>query len=300
MLIYKATNLINKKFYIGYTTTTLEERQKDHFKRAKNKKINRHFQNAIRKYGKENFKWEIMNFSPLFEIYNEDFKNKTSFAIEILKKLEKHYIISLNAMKLGYNKTNGGDGTHGYSPTKEHRNKISKSTKGRKNTKEHNKKISQAKKGVPRSEEMKKKLQGKNNPMYGKHHTEEAKLKISHAFLGKNNPNYGKPMSEEQKEKISNTLTRKDIDDNIIMELLKQCKTQKQIAKELNCSSGTISNRLIKLNINISEFRRNLIFIKIKKLIDLRMSIQQIADELNYSYAIIRYQIKQMKKRGIL
>lgn len=48
---------------------------------------------------------------------------------------------------------------------------------------------------------------GENNPMYGKHHTEETKNKISEAkkgkYCGENNHNYGKHHSEETKQKIS-------------------------------------------------------------------------------------------------
>ena len=35
--------------------------------------------------------------------------------------------------------------------------------------------------------------QGENNPMYGKHHTEEWKKKHSERMKGEGNPNYGKP-----------------------------------------------------------------------------------------------------------
>ena len=44
---------------------------------------------------------------------------------------------------------------------------------------------------------------GENHPMYGKHHTAEAKRKISEAMSGKNNPMYEKHHSDETKEKIS-------------------------------------------------------------------------------------------------
>lgn len=50
---------------------------------------------------------------------------------------------------------------------------------------------------------------GKNNPMYGKHHSEETKQKLSesnkgkHNNSGENNPFYGKHHSEETKTKIS-------------------------------------------------------------------------------------------------
>lgn len=62
------------------------------------------------------------------------------------------------------------------------------------------------------SEETKNKIRfaisGENHPMYGKHHTEEAKKKISENHWdcsGENNPKYwkGKQFSEEHKNKIS-------------------------------------------------------------------------------------------------
>lgn len=44
---------------------------------------------------------------------------------------------------------------------------------------------------------------GENHPMYGKHHTAEAKRKISEATRGENNPMYGKNHTDETKKKIS-------------------------------------------------------------------------------------------------
>ena len=48
-------------------------------------------------------------------------------------------------------------------------------------------------------EEVNKKLRGENNPFYGKHHSNEARRKISEARTGKK---FG-PLSEETKKKIS-------------------------------------------------------------------------------------------------
>lgn len=44
---------------------------------------------------------------------------------------------------------------------------------------------------------------GENHTMYGKHHTAEAKRKISEATRGENNPMYGKNHTDETKKKIS-------------------------------------------------------------------------------------------------
>lgn len=47
------------------------------------------------------------------------------------------------------------------------------------------------------------KYAGENNPMYGKHHTEEAKKKQSEAKKGKPSWNKGKQFSDEAKKKMS-------------------------------------------------------------------------------------------------
>jgi len=63
----------------------------------------------------------------------------------------------------------------------ETRKKISLSKIGTKQTEESNRK---------RSEALKKKRKGKDNPFYGKHHSEESKEKKRLANLGSNNPRY--------------------------------------------------------------------------------------------------------------
>lgn len=90
--------------------------------------------------------------------------------------------------------------------TAETRKKISQSLKGRKHTEEHNEKISIAKIGNLRSEESKNKqsnsVMGIKNPFYGKHHSEENKLKMGvnkkTIYVNKNNKN--KRIKEEDVE----------------------------------------------------------------------------------------------------
>lgn len=98
MIIYMATNLINNKKYIGQTTRTLEERQKQHerayrYKSSKNNIISR----AINKYGKENFSWEVID---------------TAETIEELNTKEEYWISYHNTLKengCGYNDKKGGN-----------------------------------------------------------------------------------------------------------------------------------------------------------------------------------------------
>lgn len=59
MIIYKATNIINNKVYIGQTIHPLSVRKSQH-ERSHEYGYKTAFSNAIRKYGKENFKWEVI------------------------------------------------------------------------------------------------------------------------------------------------------------------------------------------------------------------------------------------------
>lgn len=55
MIIYKVTNLINNKIYIGQTRYSLNIRKASHLHQSKNNSIV-YFHRAIKKYKKENFK----------------------------------------------------------------------------------------------------------------------------------------------------------------------------------------------------------------------------------------------------
>lgn len=110
MYIYKITNLINNKIYIGLSTKLVGE-STDYYGSGKLIK------EAIQKYGKENF---------IKEILEDNIDN-----IDTLKVREIYWIgalkshVSLN----NYNLTLGGDGSLGLSPDIEWRNKISEGIK---------------------------------------------------------------------------------------------------------------------------------------------------------------------------
>lgn len=95
--IYKITNLINNKVYIGYTTKSLKERFKQHCNRNVCN-IKMPIVSAIQKYGKENFKIELLEESEDDKyIHNE----REKYWIDILKARDP---------KIGYNVAAGGDG----------------------------------------------------------------------------------------------------------------------------------------------------------------------------------------------
>lgn len=99
--IYKATNKINGKSYVGFDS--------DWPKRKKRHKINSNyasgkFYSAIRKYGWNNFVWEI--------IYQSDDKFHT------LNMMEPYFIKEYNTYYEGYNMTKGGEGCFGATSNK--------------------------------------------------------------------------------------------------------------------------------------------------------------------------------------
>jgi len=61
MIIYKVTNEINNKIYIGQTVNSLDKRKSQHKADSNNKKkLIRYFYLAINKYGFDCFQWEIL------------------------------------------------------------------------------------------------------------------------------------------------------------------------------------------------------------------------------------------------
>lgn len=145
-VIYKATNLINKKIYIGQTTKTLKIRTWYHNNSAKLKR-KQLICRAINKYGENNFIWEVID---------------SANSREELNKKEKYYILQYNSFihnkdSHGYNMTLGGEGMSGRILTLEQRMIISKTHKGKIVSEETRKKMSES------SNQM-----GEKNSMYGK------------------------------------------------------------------------------------------------------------------------------------
>lgn len=134
-VIYKATSLLTGKHYIGLTTETLRERRTKHLSSARNMS-NTHFHKAIRKYGEDNFKWEVIEeFSDIVDKEN---------AMEILSEKEKYWIKYYDSFKNGYNSTEGGEGVVGIKHTLEARQKMRKAKLGRVLPKEQRSKISKS------------------------------------------------------------------------------------------------------------------------------------------------------------
>lgn len=95
MIIYKITNNVNGKVYIGQTVRTLKERIGEHLRHN-----NLLVQKAIHKYGVDNFKFKVID------------KAKN---IDELNKKEMKWIGFYNCLvPFGYNQCIGGDNTIGF------------------------------------------------------------------------------------------------------------------------------------------------------------------------------------------
>jgi group I intron endonuclease len=136
-IIYKVTNTINSKVYIGQTIQSLESRRIDHISMANNNSTT-HFHKAIRKYGLENFEWEILC------------QCESKYEMD---DMEFHYIKQFDSISGGYNMTLGGEGSPGRKHTKKSILKISESKKGTP-CPEHVKKLTSKRfKGIKKSKE---------------------------------------------------------------------------------------------------------------------------------------------------
>lgn len=162
MIIYKITNKINGKIYIGQTIQSLKSRWFDHCKPSSGCICLR---NAIQKYGKENFTVEQIDIA----CDRNELDLKEQYWIK--------YYDSMNRDK-GYNLLSGGNHSvfseetrkkisnslkHSFIFQKfvrsnERRKKLSESHKGKKYSKEFGEKISKSNKGRKFSEEHKQKL----------------------------------------------------------------------------------------------------------------------------------------------
>ena len=162
-IIYRLTNTINQKTYIGQTSRGLEERWREHLG-STTRGSSAHLHNAIRKYGPDAFTREVLE----------------ETTIDLMNDRERHWIAEYAPE---YNMTAGGEGARGVSRTPETREKIAAAKRGKPLTPETRAKISAA--------------------LRGKSPTPETRAKMSAACTGEKNHNYGKPKSPETRAKLS-------------------------------------------------------------------------------------------------
>lgn len=167
--IYRITNLINDKKYIGWTSRDPNRRYKEHTSGWKMSLQEPSLISlAVDKYGKDNFRMEILY---------------QSIDYEHSRQIETTFITENNSLSYtlggwGYNIDLGGKG---HKRSKETVDKWKEKMDGRPKSEEHKKNMSKSKRG-------------KNNPMYGK--------------TNEDHPNFGKKLSDQEKKNISDGIKR--------------------------------------------------------------------------------------------
>lgn len=237
--IYKITNLMNNKVYIGQSTNIY----KRWYDEKRLTSINKHLKNAFTKYGIDNFSFEIL------EECSEDELN--------IK--EKEYIERFTSFdrECGYNKTTGGDTnfrqkTHTVS--KETRAKISNSKKGIMFSEEHKKNLSIARNKRVITEQQKQKLSSSLKEIYkreteehkasrkkniseakkGMKFSEEHKLKLSEAAKHRKKPTKSKKVICLSTGKIYGSIIEAAIDTNSIASKISTvCKGKRKTTNNL-------------------------------------------------------------------
>ncbi len=153
--IYKITNQINGKIYIGKTLNSNPlNRWAKHLSIAKHKTTRNYtyqvIHKAINKYGKENFTFEVIEKCPQESVGLE----REKYWIEYYKSNIGKY-----GSKFGYNSTEGGEGSSGFKHSEESKNKMSQTRKGTR--------------------------LGSENTFFGKHHSAESIAKIKSKTTGR-------------------------------------------------------------------------------------------------------------------
>jgi group I intron endonuclease len=136
-VIYKITNVINNKFYIGSTKHFVTRKREHIYTLNKKTHRNNYLQKAWNKYGEENFKFEIL---------------EENIGQENLLLREQHYLDLLKPYikNIGYNINPTAGSNLGFKMPKSAIEKIRQANTGKKHSEETRKKISEVQKGKKR------------------------------------------------------------------------------------------------------------------------------------------------------
>lgn len=200
--IYKIRNLLNGKVYIGQSVD-LNTRFKDHKKKCRCK-TNHPLYNTIRKYGLENFEFDVIEHIEDINKLNEC----EQYWLDYYKSYDRNY---------GYNLCYIAESTRGYKHTEETKQKMSlnhsKSWLGKKHTEETKRKIGECHVGKEVSIETRQKLSeiniGKKRKPFTDVHRRNLSLKGKGRKFSKITrekmllSHTGKKLSEEHRKNLS-------------------------------------------------------------------------------------------------
>ena len=158
--VYKITNIVNTRFYIG-SATNIQKRWQGHIQDLnRGVHANSHFQKAWNKYGELCFSFEVLEHCSKAEIIER----------------EQHYLDSLTACSRGYNICPIAYSRLGTKMPINAVERIRQANKGRVPTLEARLKMSIASKGKPKFPEMRQKLSEYHKGLKA---SDETKMKMS-------------------------------------------------------------------------------------------------------------------------
>lgn len=173
MYIYKITNSVNTKVYVGQSVSKPSTRWAQH-KHASKRRQDRPLYRDMRSLGIDKFSMTVLEYIPL------------DSTAEFLNEREKFWIKELQSFSpTGYNLTTGGDGKFYLSA--ETKARIGVSNSGRVKTEDEKKRISQSLMGNTNKKGKKvdpDKIDNIRRSIIGRKHSEETKLKMSLATRG--------------------------------------------------------------------------------------------------------------------
>lgn len=191
-IVYKTTNLVNSKIYIGVHATKVPNEFDGYFGSGKLLRC------AIKKYGRKNFVREVLY---TFSNYTDAYKKEREIVTPEFVKRDDTYNITSGGFGVGANEMHPLYGTHFTEERlKQHTENFSGKNHpnyGKKFSKETRKRISDARQG---------RFYGVDNPHYGKHHSDATKALLSNLakqrYQTSRHPWKGRHHTEAAKEKM--------------------------------------------------------------------------------------------------
>ena len=178
--VYLTTNIVNGKIYVGQYTFKADKRLNANYLGSGTV-----IEQAIKKYGRENFKRRIL---------------KLCYTVNQLNGYETYYTLKYNPMldpKIGYNQIIGPNRVCGNKNPASYPNVKKKMI-------EVNRKTTSNPEYRKRQSEIMKEYYKTHKPTFlGRKHSEESIRLMRQKALGRPSPNKGRPASEEQKRKQS-------------------------------------------------------------------------------------------------
>lgn len=217
--IYKITNLVNNKIYIGQTSLTIRKRWETHIKKAK-AHTNRYLYDAMNHYGYNNFIIEQLE-----ECAKEDLDNR-----------EKYWISFYNSMdpNVGYNLTAGGGGGNTWALNPHKRETLEKSRM----TKAKESYIPITRESLLDDIENKLTIEA----MCEKYHCNRQTIKAYSTLF------FGEIISKLRVVENSGRFKKKEVDkDQLYSDIIENKLNVISLAKKYNMTANTLNNRCIEL-----------------------------------------------------